>query len=227
MSRDMTSSASAPESRHDSLSTWLLLCGVVAGPLFMLIAAIQIFTREGFDVTRHALSLLSVGNRGWVQIANFVVAGLLFLACAIGLRYVLHRDRGGTWGPVLIGAFGLGLIGGGVFVADPAFGFPPGTPPGMPDELTWHGILHGVAAGIGFLSLIAACFVFARRFAALGDRRWMFASVAVGLLFFGASLGSAVAPGQSLVNIALFVALVAGLGWVSALSARLRAENGR
>ena len=41
----------------------------------------------------HPLSLLSLGDLGWIQIANFVVTGLLVTACAIGMRRVLHPAR--------------------------------------------------------------------------------------------------------------------------------------
>jgi hypothetical protein len=138
---------------------------VVAGPLFIVVALLQAFTRPGFELARHPLSLLSLGDLGWIQIANFVIIGLMLTAAAAGMRRVLHAGPGKAWGPWLIGAFGVSLVAGGVFVADPAFGFPPGTPDGAPDQLSWHGTLHAVAPVVGFLSLIAACFVFARRFA--------------------------------------------------------------
>ena len=64
----------------------LLACGVLAGPLFLAVLMIQAFTREGFDLSRHPLSLLSLGDLGSIQIANFVVTGALFVACAIGMR---------------------------------------------------------------------------------------------------------------------------------------------
>jgi hypothetical protein len=53
------------------------------------------------------------------------------------------------------------------------------------------------------------------------------ASLVVGLAFFAASIGSAVAPGKPAVNVSLFAAVVAGLGWLSLVSARLRAEAKR
>jgi hypothetical protein len=36
-----------------------------------------------------------------------VVAGPLFAASAVGMRRVLHPGRGGTWGPLLVGVYGL------------------------------------------------------------------------------------------------------------------------
>jgi len=98
----------------------LLAGGVVAGPLFIVVGLLQAFTREGFDLRRHPLSLLSNGDLGWIQVATFVVTGLLFAGAAVGMRRVLHPGRGGTWGPLLVGAVGVGMIAAGVFVADPA-----------------------------------------------------------------------------------------------------------
>jgi Protein of unknown function (DUF998) len=195
----------------------LLACGVVAGPLFLAVALLQALTRDGFDPGRHPLSLLSLGELGWIQIANFVVAGLLSVAFAVGLRRVLHPGRGGTWGPLLVGAYGVGLIGGGVFVADPGAGFPPGAPAGAPEQLSWHGVLHDVGHLLAFLSLLAACFVLARRFAALGQRGWATYCVATGV----ALLGLMAWPDRDTVLVQLAVAIVLGWAWLSVLAARL------
>jgi len=126
------SRVAAPPATISRSTRALLLCGVAAGPLFAVSATIQVLTREGFDLRRNAASVLSNGDLGWIQVATFVVTGLLFAGAAVGMRRVLHPGRGGTWGPLLVGAVGVGMIAAGVFVADPADGFPPGTPPGRP-----------------------------------------------------------------------------------------------
>jgi hypothetical membrane protein len=195
----------------------LLACGVVAGPLFLAVAVLQALTRDGFDLSRHPLSLLSMGELGWIQIANFVVAGLLSVAFAVGLRRVLQPGRGGRWGPLLVGAYGVGLIMGGVFVTDAGAGFPPGAPAGAPEQLSWHGVLHAIAPVLAFLSLIAACFVLARRFAGLGQRGWATYCVATGV----ALLGLLAWPDQDTVIVQLAVAIVLGWAWLSVLAARL------
>lgn len=197
----------------------LLACGVVAGPLFVAVGLLQMLTREGFDPTRHPLSLLSLGDLGWVQITNFVLSGMLFVAAAVGMRRVLRPGRGGTWGPRLVGVYGAALIMGGVFVADPALGFPPGTPDGIPDQMSWHGALHSVAPVLASLALVAACLVLARRFAGEGRRGWAAASLAVGVI----DLVPAAFSGHDLFFVALGVAVAIGLGWLSALAALLRA----
>ncbi len=206
----------------------LLACGAIAGPLYIIVGLIQIFIRPGFDVTRHDLSLTSNGDLGWIQIANFLVTGLLTIAGAVGMRRAMRGSLGGTWGPLLIGVYGVGLIGAGIFVADPMNGFPPGTPVGA-TAISWHGILHLLSGAVGFLGLIGACFVFARRFAALGQRGWAAYSIATGVIFFAAFFGIATGSQQggatlAFVTIAFTVAVVLGWAWVSAMAARLMAE---
>jgi hypothetical protein len=198
----------------------LLACGVVAGPLFIVVGLLQMLTRDGFDPTRHPLSLLSLGGLGWIQIANFVVAGLLFVASAAGMRRVLHPGRGGTWGPLLVAVYGAGLIMGGLFVADPALGFPPGTPEGTPDQLSWHGTVHAVAPVLASLALIAACLVFARRFAANRQRGWAASCLAIAVI----DLAPGPFSSHDLFVVVLGVSAALGLGWVSVMAARLLNE---
>src|SRR5688500_10281666 len=162
----------------------LLTAGVLAGPLFVIVVAVQMLTREGFDLSRHPISLLSVGDLGWVQMANFVVGGILAFGFAAAVRRSLRAGRGATWGPRLLGAYGIGLIAGGVFAADPALGFPPGTPDGIPASFSWHGTLHAFAPPLAFLALVASCVALARRFAADGERGWAIYSIATAAVAF-------------------------------------------
>jgi len=213
------------------LTRVLLLCGVVAGPLYILVGGIEMLTRPGFDPTRHELSLMSNGSLGWIHISLFILTGLLTIAGAVGMRRVLRGSRGGTWGPILLGIYGLGLIGAGFFIADPAHGFPPGTPVDA-HAVSWHGLLHFVSGGIGFLGLIAACFVFARRFAAQRLRGWAVYSVATGVIFFAAFVGIAVGSNSigvitTIVILAFTVAVVIGWAWISAMAAKLLIERPR
>lgn len=230
-----TDTADLPSaSRGYALTRVLLTCGVVAGPIYIVVGLIQVFIRPGFDMRRHELSLMSNGDLGWIQISNLVVTGLLMILCAVGMRRVLQPGRAGSWGPLLVGIYGLGLIAAGAFVADPMNGFPPGAPAGTPSAISWHGLLHFVAGAIGFLALISACFVFARRFAALGQRGWAAYSVATGVVFFAAFFGIAAGPHQegahvgfvdaAFVNLAFTIAVVLGWAWISAMAARLITE---
>ena len=200
----------------------LLTCGMAAGPVYVLVGLAQVLTREGFDVRRHALSQMSNGAWGWVQTANFFVCGALVVAGAAGVRQALHPGRAGTWGSVLLALYGFGLIGAGVFPADPGQGFPPGTP--AVTQMTTAGLMHFVCGGIGFYALMAAGVVFARRFAALGQRAWAIYSAVSGLVFFVSF--AAIASGQTLPAIMLgfYAAVVWIWGWHSALHHRLRED---
>lgn len=158
----------------------LLTAGIVAGPLWVAVSYVQAFTREGFDFVRHPASLLSQGDLGWLQVAAFVVAGILYLASAVGLRRTLV-GIGKKWVPIMMAVFGVGMIIGGVFRADPALGFPPGTPLGIPEVTSVSSQIHAVAPIIAFLGLTIALFIFARRFFKQGKKMLAWTSVVVGV----------------------------------------------
>jgi hypothetical protein len=216
-SNDRTLNSSA----HTKLTNALLVCGMIAGPFYLVVGLIQALTRPGFDLLRHDLSLLANGSLGWIQMTNLVLSGLLVLAAALGMRRVLRGSQGETWGPLLISVYGFGLIGAGFFTADPAFGFPPGTPADA-HIISWHGLLHFITAAIGFLALIAACMVIARRFAAQGLKGWAIYSVGSGLLFFAAFIGVATGSGQSWSVIGFWIGVVFIWAWIALLAAHLR-----
>jgi hypothetical protein len=212
------------------LTRVLLSCGVVAGPLYVIVGVIEMLTRPGFDPTRHDLSLMSNGDWGWIHSSLLILTGLLTIAGAVGMRRVLHGSRGGTWGPLLVGLYGLGLIGAGFFSADPALGFPPGTPANA-HAVSWHGLLHFICGGIGFLGLIVACFVFARRFAAQRQRGWEAYCVATGVIYLAAFAGIAVGSNSvgvitTVVILAFSVAVVLGWAWISVMSTKLLTARG-
>src|SRR5687767_2102619 len=94
----------------------LLTSAVVAAPLWTVIALAQAATRDGFDLTRHPLSALSTGSLGWLQITNFVLAGILTIIGASGLRRALP---GTTWAPRLVRISGIGMVASGALVMDP------------------------------------------------------------------------------------------------------------
>lgn len=203
----------------------LLTLGAFAGPVYVVVVAVQVLTREGFDVTRHAASQLANGPAGWVQIANFLLTGALVIAGAIGLRRTWRAGVGRRWVPILLGTFGASLIAGGVFTADPALGFPPGTPAGM-GPVSWHGLLHLICGSIGFLGLIIGCMVVARRFFREGNRGWGSCSVATGVIFLASFVGIASGSGGP-TTIGFVIGVVVAFGWLTALMYRLIERKNR
>jgi hypothetical membrane protein len=197
--------------RTDATTRAMLAAGVLAGPLFVATATLQILTRDGFDLRRHPISLLSVGEDGWLQVTNFIVAGVLSIIFSLGVARVLTDGPGSRWGPRLCALFGVGLVIGGVFKADPALGFPAGAPEGIPEDITTHAMIHAFAPPLAFLSLIGACLVIARRFSADGLVRAALVTRIVAAICFVLSVP--VGPGFS---IRLFVAVALGFAWVTA-----------
>ncbi len=194
----------------------LITAGVTAGPFFVAVAGAQALTRSGFDLSRHPLSLLSLGDQGWIQITNFIVTGTLVIAAAVGAHRSLAAGRGRVWGPRLLGAHGAGLILAGVFTADPSLGFPAGAPTGEPEAYSWHSMVHGVGFGLAMLSLIAACVVFSRRFAVERDHGWVTYCVATA---FG--MPAILAVGSVEFSLRAAAVTVVAFAWIGALSIRL------
>ena len=194
----------------------LLTAGIAAGPLFLTVWAAQAFTRTGFDPSRHPLSLLSLGNLGWIQIANFVVTGALYLAYAAGLRRVLRTGRGAIWAPRLVAAIGTGLIMAGIFLTDAGAGYPTGAPAGKPD-MSWHGALHELGFTIVLLSWTIGCLVFRRRFTALRQPGWARACLAcvIAAIVIGAW------PDINSFSIRIVVATAVQFGFLAAVAVHL------
>jgi hypothetical protein len=198
------------QGRKRSLTSTLLLCGAVAGPLFVFIVLVQDYTRPSFDPRVHLLSLLSLGEWGWVQVLNFVLAGVLNLLFAAGLWRALHPGRAGTAGPLLIGWYGLCLVTVGICRTDPANGFPPGVP--TPTHPSWHGIIHALGGLFTFVALTAALSVFARLFVTRREPGWacycLASAVLILVLFFGGI--------HNAVLMARFLRLATLIGWMGA-----------
>lgn len=188
----------------------LLLGGAIAGPLFILTVLIQDYTRPGFYPRLYLLSLLSLGDWGWVQIVNFVLAGVLNLLYAAGLWRRLHPSRAGTWGPLLIGAYGLGLIAVGIFRTDPVNGFPPGAV--APAGPSWHGAIHALGGLFIFVVLAAALAVFSRLFVARKEQGWAFYCIASAVLLLLTFFGSFLNPALT----ARLLRLGTLIGWMGA-----------
>jgi hypothetical protein len=102
----------------------LLGWGVVAGPFYVLFGLILAFTRAGFDLTQHALSLLMLGDLGWLQRTNLALTGLMAVVAALGVVRAIRNGRGLAVG-VLTAVYGGGpSIKVGVLCHDHLLHFP-------------------------------------------------------------------------------------------------------
>ncbi|WP_033340590.1 DUF998 domain-containing protein [Catenuloplanes japonicus] len=187
--------------------------GMIAGPLYVLVSLAEVLLRPGFDPNRHAWSMLANGSWGWVHVANLIISGALVVAGAAGLR---ARLRGPAIG---IGLYGLGLIAAGVFRADPGQGFPPGTPDDAA-TVSWHGIAHLASGGVGFIGLVVAALLVARRFAP--DRAFSLFSAVTGVVFLATFVALAGGGGASWTLWAFSGAVILASAWLTVLFARVR-----
>ncbi|MCX2928192.1 DUF998 domain-containing protein [Streptomyces sp. NEAU-W12] len=123
---------------------------------------------DGFDFRRNAISRLALGEAGWVRTVNFLLAGALLVAGAVGLRRVPGGGTGGARSPVLVGVFGASFWAAAAFPADAGAGFPAGSPEAA--VTSGPGAVHMVAGTVGYLALRAAFVLLARPLAARGHR---------------------------------------------------------
>ena len=192
----------------------LLIGAVIATPLFVALWAVQAFTREGFRPTYHPMSLLSLGDFGWVQIANFILTGMLVIGGGIGLGRALEPGRLTRWGTTLIVLMGIGLVVAGVFVTDAGAGFPAGAPEGAP-EMSWHGAVHEVGFVLTQVAFVAGGVVLAVRCGRNRQPGWMVACAAAVL----AAVLVAALGGPETLAIRLVISAAIELGLISALAA--------
>jgi hypothetical protein len=217
----------APMQRFDRATSGDLMWAGIVGPvLFVAVFLVDGAVRPGYDPVRLQVSYLSLGDRGAIQVANFIVTGLLLGAFAVGLRRRLAAagGRGARGAPIAVGSIALGLLIAGVFSTAPAFGYPPGAPDGFPTSLPPTAYLHVVGALLFFGGLIAAPALLARGFRAQGETAWTAYSVLTALVVFVALAASSADPsGQpylpATVGLLQRVSIVAGLAWIAALAA--------
>jgi hypothetical protein len=194
----------------------------LAGPFYVVASLAQALTRHGFDLARDEWSLLALGHLGWIQQANLILTGVMIIVGAVGARRAIGRlADGGTWAPRLLAGYGLGLIGAGVFRADAADGFPPGTPDGHAAHVSGHGMAHLMCGSLGFACLIAACFVIARSYHRRAERRAAAASAVVGVVFAAGFAGIASGSAGEAINLGFTAAVVISSAWLTSVAVGL------
>jgi hypothetical protein len=165
------------------LAAW---AGIIGPTLFVAVFTLEGWLRPGYAPLGMYVSALSLGPRGWIQIVNFVVFGLLLLAFTRGVAAEFQSGKASRAGPILLTIIAISYLVSGPFVMDPT-----GTPP---TQMTLHGTLHGIFGGIVFSLMPASCFVFLRRFRE--DPKWQF------LQWWTLALGAIVAAAVVLLTVA-------------------------
>jgi hypothetical protein len=196
----------------------LLGWGVVAGAFYLIVGLAQALTRDGFDLGRHPLSLLMLGEGGWMQRANLLLSGLMVVAAALGFSRAMGRAGAVKRAGILLGVFGLGLIGSGIFPPDPMAGFPPDADQGTG---TIGGVLHLALGAIGFLCLSMAAFPVARWFGVAGSHRLAGFSRIGGVVILLGFIGGAALSNSPAGIVGLWCAVVAGWAWLAMASVGL------
>jgi hypothetical protein len=202
----------------------LLRCGVAAGPVFVAVFLLEGAARDGYRPLRHPVSSLALGSRGWIQAANFAVAGTLFLAGAAGLARAGDQAASSRAAPVLIGAAGAGLIGSAVFTTDPVSGYPPGTPDAL-TQPSATGTAHNLAAVPVFFGLPAAALAVGWRSWRAGRRGFGLYSAGTAVTMFTTMALAGAGFGQSprlasLGGLFQRASIITGFTWLTVLSAR-------
>jgi hypothetical protein len=204
---------------------WRIRAGIVGPVLFVGVFLVAGALRPGYDPVRMQVSYLSLGDGGAVQVASFLVSGLLIATFAVGLRARLAGagGRGAVGGPVAAGSVALGLVVAGIFSTVPAFGYPPGTPDGFPSQVPATAYLHVLGAVLFFGGMIAAPILLARRYRAGGAMTWAWFSVGSAIVVFAAFAASSADPSgrpfvPSAAGLLQRIAIVAGLAWIAVVA---------
>ena len=172
---------------------------------------------------RRAQTRRIVAERNVVKFSVGICPRITGKNLTLGSRLLLRTGRGSTWGPILLGIYGLTFIVTGIFVTDPVLGYPPG----VSSTPTVYGTLHNLFGQLQFISLSVACFMLARRDAADPARRgWAWYSLATGLLVAVLFvLTSVVVVKGGPAGLVQRIFIIVGWGWIAVLAIRLMSKK--
>jgi hypothetical protein len=137
----------------NKITTW---AGLLAPLLFVTVFTLEGILRPGYNPTAEYVSALSLGPRGWVQVANFLFFGALLFIFSRAVAVAFPSGRASRSGLVILTLLAFCFFFSGPFVMDPA-----GTPLA---QSTVHGLAHGILGAVAFLLMPACIFVYLRRF---------------------------------------------------------------
>jgi hypothetical membrane protein len=197
--------------RSAAVTRSLLGWGVVAGPFYVVVGLVLALTRPGFDLTNHALSLLTLGDLGWLQRTNLILTGLMAIVAALGIVRAVRNGRGLAM-EVLTIVYGVGLILSAIFPPDPVEGFPPGSAGG---EFSLSGVLHLLFGALGFVAIAGAAFAHAGWSRSIGAKGRATVSLILGGLVLVGFIGGAALAASSVGVALLWLAVLAQFTWLA------------
>lgn len=136
--------------------------GVLAPFIFVSVFTLEGWLRPGYNSTTEYVSALSLGPRGWIQVANFLVFGLLLFLFSRAVAVEIPSGKSSRAGLIILTILSICFFFSGPFVMDPA-----GTPL---EKTTIHGLIHGILGAIAFLLMPYCIFIYLRRFTS--DPTW-------------------------------------------------------
>ena len=140
-------------SEAQKFRAWL---GMIGPALFVFVFTVEGLLRPGYDWLSMYISALSLGPRGWIQITNFIVFGLLLLDFTHGVMLEFHQIRSARAGYYILAILAVLYLLSGPFVMDPT---------GIPtNQSTVHGLLHRIFGGLVFLLMPICMFLFLKPF---------------------------------------------------------------
>jgi hypothetical protein len=210
----------------------LLLAGSAAAPVFTASFVIQQSLREDYDPRRYPVSSLALGPGGGQQAATFAVTGGLLALGAAGLADLPVGAEEPRAVVVMLAGAAVGLLASAVFTTDPIGGYPPGTAV-ITEPRTREGLAHDMSAVPVFLGLPVAAVVSGVSAARSGRWAWAVysgvaaAATVVGLVRSSGGFGHQRTQWVAQAGTWQRVAIVAGLGWASAVCGRSAIRSSR
>lgn len=136
------------ESQPDSTQRLLAICGII-GPIFYTIVVITLGLLQPsynhFTQSMSELGAVGAPNAITMNIAGFILLGLLMIAFAFGLHHGISDGKGSKIGPALVAVSGAALVMTGIFPCDPGC-----------VDVSMVGITHSIFAMIAALAMILA-----------------------------------------------------------------------
>jgi hypothetical protein len=138
--------------------------GIVGPALFTAAWAVNGGRQSGYPIADEHISGLAAldADHPTTMITGFLVLGVSTVVFASELSRGLGGRRRAGWGPALLALGGAAAVAAGLLRRDAVLLNPPGRPAGYVQS--WHNDGHDFAAGVIYVSTVAAPLLLARRF---------------------------------------------------------------